>query len=334
VYRDTDLVAEDIAVSSGSVTVDAKSDVRRTLSLTVPDPAMLTLLDPYACDLRVWRGMVFGNGVEEWVPVGLYRVWEVAFDQPTLEIAVTGQDRGALVASDEFVDPYTSLAAAVIVDEIGDILTDAGFTGLDDNTGLTDTVGEAVTWDGNRWEAINKLADALDATCYFDAIGAPILQPAQPGSSVWAVDAGESGVLVKSSAAVTRDGTYNCVIAEGESPNADTPIRAVEKDLDTDSPTYWDGTFGHAVTRQSSAVWNTQNKADRAAVRLLRESIGKVRTVQLSTIPNPALEAGDTITVEYGDGTTEDLVIDGYTLPLVGGGDFPVITRSKRTLTI
>jgi hypothetical protein len=203
---------------------------------------------------------------------------------------------------------------------------------LADAVSLSDTVGHRMVWDGTRWEAVNALADSLDASVYFDQIGSPILAPDQPGAPVWEVAAGDGGVLVGSKVAVTRDGVFNCVVTEGEHPNGN-PIRSVVKDLDADSPTYWNGSFGHSVRKESSQVWNTQDKADRAATRLLRQSIGKVRTVDISSVPNPALDAGDVIRVKYVDGSVEDLVIDAFTVPLVGG-DFTMTARSKRTLTV
>lgn len=338
-YREGDLVAEDIAISDGSVTVDADSDVRRSADLTVADLSLLDVLDPYACDLRIWRGMVFGQYSIEWVPVATLRVWEVDYTRPGLGITVNAQDWGAMVASDEFIDPDVSPATAVCLDEIDRLLTDSGFPGVGGDVILDDTVGSRTVWDGTRWDAINELSSALDASVYFDQIGAPIIRNDAPGDSIWEVRAGEpDGVMVGSAVHVTREGTYNAVVAEGENPDADEPIRVVMKDNDIDSPTYWhddptEGGFGHSVRKESSGVWTTHDKAQRAARRLLRRSIGKVRTVDISTVPNPALEAGDVIYVQYVDGGDELLVIDSFTIPLVGG-DFTMTARSKRTLDI
>lgn len=331
-YRGVNLVAENVAISDGSVAVDGNSDVRRALTMTVPDQSLLDLLDPYACDVRVWRGMLFGNNITEWVPQGLFRVWSVDYERPGLGIGVNALDRGAMVADDEFVNPRVSPGSAIVAEEIEGILDDAGYPGLADGVALTDTVGHRMVWDGTRWEAVNALADSLDASVFFDQIGSPILAPDQPGDPVWTVAAGEGGVLVGSNVSVTRDEVFNCVVAEGEHPNGN-PIRSVQKDLDADSPTYWNGSFGHAVRKESNQVWNTQDKCDRAATRLLRQSIGKVRTVDLSSVPNPALDAGDVVTVRYVNGAEEDLVIDAFTVPLVGG-DFTMTARSKRTLTV
>jgi len=337
-YRGPTLIASDIAIADGSVAVDGQSNVRRTLNLSVPDPTLLDILDPYACDVRVWRGMLFGNGIIEWVPQGLFRVWDVKYSRPGLGIDVTGLDRGGMVDTDEFIRPDVSPGNSSVIAECERILTDAGFPGLLDETGLPDTVGQRIVWDGTRWEALNALAASLGSSIFFDAIGTPIISPDSPGLHVWDVEAGTTGVLVKTDVAVTREGVFNCVIAEGEHPKSNNPIRTVAKDLNSESPTFWDtnpnaGGFGHAVTKVSSAVWNTQDKCDRAATRILARSTGKVRSVDLSSVPNPALEPGDVLAVSYVDGTEEELVVDSFTVPLVGG-DFTVKARSKRTMTV
>ena len=53
--------------------------------------------------------------------------------------------------------------------------------------------------------------------------------------------------------------------------------------------------------------------------------------MDFSSVPNPALEAGDVVRVEYADGGVEDLVLDRFAVPLVGGA-FTATARSKRTL--
>jgi len=336
-YRGPTKLADDIPISEGDVSVDGNSNVRRTLSMEVPDQSLLTLLDPYECDAHVFRGMLFANNVVEYVPMGVFRVWSLDFDRPGLRIGIEAKDRGALVDTDEFLQPDQSPGNARISDEIQRILGQAGFPNLVNLVSHQDLVHHSVIWDGTRWEAINALADSLDGSVYFDQQGVPTLGPDAPGNSVWEVAAGDNGVLVGSTVSLTREGVYNCVIAEGENPESSNPIRAVAKDLDPLSPTYWrdsvaEGGFGHAVRKESSSVWNNQTKANRAALRLLRASIGKVRTVDISAVPNPALEAGDVITVKYADGTREDLVIDSFTVPLVGGS-FEMATRARRTLT-
>lgn len=336
-YRGAEVVAEDVAITSGSVTVDGTSNVRRTLDLEVADPDLLTLLDPYAVDARVWRGLRYGNNLTEWCPVGVFRLWDVQQTEPGSSITVNAQDWGALVDGDQFLHPDASPKNVTVVSEIERILEGAGFPGLVDQTGSTELVGERLTWEEGRWDAINALAASLDAVVYFNQIGTPVLAPDQPGDPVWTVDAGETGVLVKTAASVTRDGVYNCVIAEGEHPNGN-PVRAIVKDLDPSSPTYWRddptaGGFGHSVRKENNAAWNTQAKVSRAATRLLRQSIGKIRTVDVSAVPNPALDAGDVISVVHLSGTTETLVADAFPVPLIGG-DFTINSRSRRTLTV
>jgi hypothetical protein len=73
---------------------------------------------------------------------------------------------------------------------------------------------------------------------------------------------------------------------------------------------------------------NTTAKCNKAARGRLNNSLGLQSSLDLTTVPNPALDAGDCIEVEYPNGLHERHIIDSLSIPLDPGGQFTVKTRS------
>ena len=70
------------------------------------------------------------------------------------------------------------------------------------------------------------------------------------------------------------------------------------RDLDPLSPTYLFGAYGGVARFYSSPHIRTQAQADRVADAQLADHLGATRTINFNTVPNPALDAGDCVTVD------------------------------------
>ena len=79
----------------------------------------------------------------------------------------------------------------------------------------------------------------------------------------------------------------------------------------------------------SSPHIRTQVQADRVADAQLADHLGATRTISFDTIVNPALDAGDAVTIVHPDGTSELHMIDQLVVPLSPSG---VMTGSTRAL--
>ena len=175
-----------------------------------------------------------------------------------------------------------------------------------------------LVWSSERWTAAQDLATANGAQLFFAPDGSLTIQkvPSIASPVAWFVNAGADGVLITYSKAVTREETYNGVVAMGERADGVSPARAVALDTDPSSPTVWGGPFGKVPFFFTSPIITTPAGAQRAADGLLAIKRALGRSVSLTAIVNPALDAGDVIGVRLPDGTLERYLVDRLTVPL------------------
>jgi len=322
----TDGVVVDLPHTDGSVTVDRGSAVRRTCTVTVTDVSLLPMtptdqLAIYGARLRILRGIVYGDGTVEAVPLGLFRIDSVSGDPALGPVTINGSGLEALVADDKFTAPRSTRggtsAVTAITGLIQDTLPTATVTSL-----ATDATLGTRTWDaqGDRWAAVQECATAIGAEVYADADGQFViaeLPDMLTAPVAWDVDAGEKGVLISASRAFSRDGMYNMVVASGENTEDNAPpVSATASDTDPTSPTYVGGPFGRVPRFYSSATITNVTLAQNAANKLLRDSLKPNVTVSLTSLPNPCLEPGDVLRVTYEDGRRELQQVESFTISL------------------
>lgn len=336
-YRAGVLVQADLPISDGSVQIDATSAIRRQLALSVSDPALAPApgvttgpLAPYGTELFVQRGIAFPDGTVEWVPLGWFAIQSVSASLSADLVKVQAVDRAKKVSDARFLTPASSVTTNTVPAEIQRLVTEAipGVAFINQTT-ATSSVPQLV-WEQDRWAAIADLATSIGAEVFFDAAGSCVLRPTPDIDSAvaWYVDAGESGVLVEGQRDTSRESTYNGVVATGERTDNFAPYTATVTDDDPTSPTYWGGAYGQVPYFYTSASITSAALATSAATGLLARTKGLTRSVSLSAIPNPALDAGDVIQVVFPDGLTERHVIDSLSIPLDPTSSMPIGTRS------
>lgn len=341
-YRGGVLLASDLPISAGSVTVDASSKVRRQLTATIADPSLApaagdpdAMLAPYGTELRAYRGIRHLTGAVEWVPLGRFRVESARADVQASGVEVTAADRSALVAGARFLAPTPSVTTNTVPAEIARLIRGAApDAAVTDETGYTGGVA-ALTWERERWDAVESLATGIGAEVFFDPDGVARIRPVPSIDSplAWTVDAGEGGVMVAAEQRTSRERTFNGVVVTGERTDGTPPVAATVTDDDPASPTYWYGGFGQVPHFYSSPQITTTGQATTTAVALLGRTRGLVRQLTLASIPNPALDALDVIGVVFPDGSTERHLVDKLTVPLDPGEAMPIETRSPEPVT-
>jgi hypothetical protein len=174
-----------------------------------------------------------------------------------------------------------------------------------------------VFYTGSRADAVYELALAAAAETYFDGEGNFVFdKPAGTLAPVWTVDSGQTGVMVSADESLARTGVFNGVLVQGQNTATDAPVASLVTDTDPGSPTVWGGPFGQvARIEQSSAVQTTQQATD-AATAILNRRLTLQRAVTVVQAPNPALEAGDVVTVVFPDGRQEDHLVNSVTIDL------------------
>ena len=332
-----------IPILGGSVTMDATADVRSTLDLDTDGTGMWPrragdLLAPYGNELFVERGIKYGNGSLEWVSQGYYRIQAPEQDNPPNgPIRLAASDRMASIIEARLLAPRQFDSSATYGDVVADLVNEvAGYTIEWDDGTEADTLDRTVLAEEDRFGFLNDLVKALGKVWYFDYRGILVIKdPPDASSPVWDVNHGAGGVLVEMSRDLSREGVYNAVVATGEAADAEVPARAVVYDNNPNSPTYWLGTFGKVPRFYSSSFITTDDQAFSAASSMLRQSLGLPYNVDLSQVPNPALEPLDPVRVSYSDSDARELhVLKTLTVPLTATEAQAATTQEQTNVLI
>jgi hypothetical protein len=325
--------------TGGTVTVDRGQAVRRTCTVTVADPSLIPRtptdrLSVYGAQLWIFRGIDYGDGTVETVPLGVFRIDSVDGDPDVGPVTITGSGLEASIIDDVFITPVT-LASGSAVAGITQLIQGTLPSAVVINRATDATVG-TMSWDreASRWDACRTLATAIGAEVYADAAGQFIIAPLPDllsSSVAWEVAAGEGEVLVSASRGMARTGVYNSVTAYGEN-TADNaaPVSATVEDTDPTSPTRVSGPFGRIPKFYSSAALITTALCTSAATQILKDSLKPNSAANLSSLPNPLLEPGDVLRMVYADGTRELHQVASFPIELGPGGDFSVATISAQ----
>ncbi|MGW3491771.1 DUF5047 domain-containing protein [Streptomyces sp. NPDC001054] len=328
----------DLEVTGGSVQVDRSQAIRRTCTVTLPDPALIPRtaadqLATYGARLRVQRGVEYGDGSTELVPLGVFRLDSVDGDVAQGPVTLQGKSLECVVADDKTVEPWT--ASGTVVGAITAIITrsipDASIISR-----ITDApIGSRVfDVESDLWAGAQEIAAAVGAECYTNADGAfviatlPDLLTSDP---VWAIEATEGGAYITGNRSMTSDSVFNAVLARGENTSDDVPpVSWLAVDDDPGSPTYWGGPFGRRPDFYSSSTLVSTAACQQAANLRLLQARAPNSSGDISSLPNPALEPGDVVRVTHPDGVRELHQVASFTVPLDLGGDFPISTISAK----
>jgi hypothetical protein len=339
----------DLDVTSGSVRIDARSSVRRTVSINViadrldnalvPDDAFDDLA-PFGNELRVYRGAVLEDGTEEYVPLGVFVITDLNVTDRLggVDIVLNGQDRSFKVASNRWLSAYkvTSADLSVVLTNLlqnrwADIqLSFPATTGVTVNDLVlgTDT-------DNDPWKDAVQIAEDAGYDLFFDPDGFCQLRqfPSLDASVVVATyQENEDATITELDRSISALNTYNGVCFTGESSKSD-PIRVEVWDEDPLSPTYRYGKFGQRVLFFSSPVIVTQNAAVSAATSVLNRYLGAQEQVAWRAIVNPAHDANDVIYINnIGAKVNRVIIIDALEVPLDPAGTMSAQARTVRVV--
>lgn len=318
----------EIPVSGGAITSDATSQIRRSGSINT-DPSLWpvnprSVLAPLGTEVQVDFGIVLPGGVVEWVPLIRGLLTEASRRQPIgsdSSLPLTVVDRSARVAEDRFTAPTQTVAGATAVTEIRRLIQETLGVSVPvvDYTGSV-AVAAVLDLERERWtDGVEKLADAIGAEAFFDPEGGGVirLQPTLEDVVRWVVSSGDTGILLTREDKLTRERTYNGVVASGQRSDGTAPASAIVWDTDPLSPTYYLGSFGRKPRFYTSSLLTTNAQCTATATALLARAKGTAAQMSLTAVCNPALEAGDVILVRDADtGAETRHILDKVTVPL------------------
>jgi hypothetical protein len=220
-----------------------------------------------------------------------------------LSLVVSGIDLSYAISRNTWTDIYyvpanTNYATAALE------IAQNRLPGITSDVSSTEVTAERLLFGTSQgadpWQDVQDLGTAIGYEAFFDpngtlrfkAIADPALTP-----SVWTVSDAANPVMVSYTRSISDSTTYNYVVCSGESTSNTVPVYAVAFDNDPSSPTYYLGPYNVVTTTFISAMITTTAQAQQAADALLLVVKGASETVQITMVPNPALEPGDVITV-------------------------------------
>lgn len=329
----------ELKIASGDVMFDATADIRATLSLTVAEPwpkstdSTLTALYPYGNEVFVERGVIYTNGVREWVALGYFRIYDVAQeDAPNGPITINGRDRmsglvdGKVLAPQQY-SPLTSVGS--IVDSLATEIYPSIVTAYD-FAAYSTRFGSSHIIEQERYRFMADIAASQAKSMYFGYDGALYFRspPDPTAAPAWTINAGRNGVLTAASRSITREGVFNAVVASGETPGEAPPVTAVAYDLNPASPTYWYGSFGKVPTFFTSSFLENASQCYNAARFKIDRTRGVPYSVSFGSVPNPALEVLDPVDIVFAGGSApERHVLETLRIPLTHDGEMTGTTR-------
>lgn len=332
----------DLGLISGDVTLDSSADVRGTIDITVDGTDAFSfhangLLTPYGNEIFVERGIIYGSGTREMVSQGYYRIYEVEqLGEPDSPIRISARDRMSGIIDARMLTPLQFMAGTSVQSLFQTLVFEVYPTAtiLFDYDAASDNINRDQIVDEDRYAFLLDLVRARGKVMFWDYLGRLRIEtPPNPGSTVFDVNAGQDGVLVSMNRRLDREGVYNAVVAIGQAPDASTPVRAVARDMNPNSVTFWNGRFGKVPRYFFSTFIETPDQAASAATKILSKSLGLPYNVNFVMVPNPALEPLDSIRVTHEDGF-ENHVIESITIPLDTASPMTGQTREQTDIII
>jgi hypothetical protein len=314
------MIAGDVPVTGGTLTIDDDADIRSSGTVTVADAAgawvpvigqEATRITPWGHEIQLRYGVVLPSGGTEYVSLGWFRIQTVKVDErwrvdPTgawmsggAEIEIEIVDRMAVVDDSRFLTISQPPAAAKCLAEIRRLC--AGLVPIAAWPVITDpNVPSDVIYDENRMAAIKSLAGVAGVKVFMDRAGNLAIRQlaVTTGGDITFTGAADGG-LISVAEEYARDGMYNAVVARGEQDTDAAPVQGIAYDTDPASPTRWDGPFRRVPAFYASPMITTVAQAQAAATtRLATYLKSRQQDLTIEILPNPAMDPGlTTVTV-------------------------------------
>lgn len=346
----SDQKLQEINIKDGTVTVDSDSAVRRTCEVSlftereatnlVPDNDF-DLLTPFGNELRLYRGVQFDDGTQEYVPLGVFVITEVAIEDTNegVSIRLSGEDRSIRISRAKWTKPYQmsngsleSSLLALLKDRYSDVQTAFPTTNVSVNDVVLGSENE-----NDPWKDAVEIAELVGYDLFFDQNGVAQLKqfPSLDGSVVVALYSEDSGTTItRLDRTISTKETYNGVIYTIEGTDVATPIRVEAWDENSASPTYRYGAFGEVPTFITTNLLATSDEAIRAAAALLNNYVGSQETISWNSIVDPTLDVQDVVYIQSNGAKVDRLVIiDSLEIPLAPEEGMSANARTVRVVS-
>jgi len=332
---------------SGEVTIDNRRSIRRECSLEfvdsdgtlVPTNNISSVLLPYNREVKIYRGIVFADGTEELVPLGVFVITSVDIQESAqgVKIAIKGSDRSLILARAKFTNHEFYIEEGTAKETaIENILkyryprVKTIFPATNQTTAL---LYPTLDQSSDPWREALKIAESASMDLYFDENGIARMRPIPDpdlGTPIETYTDGSDSVLVQIARSLSTDDSYNGVIFTGEGTNLTLGVIGEAWDDNPASPTYRK-TYGEVPLFKSSPTVLTVAEAQEAAKNELKKVIGATEKITWDQIVNPAHDVYDLVKVTRSPvGVDKVLMLDAISIPLAATSTMNAIGRSRR----
>ncbi len=337
----------DLEIDNGKVSVSTSNTIRRTCEVhlttdrttanLVPDDGF-DYLAPFGNQLRVYRGIQYTDGTEEYIPLGVFVITEVQISDTNDGVSMTirGEDKSIIVSRNKWTSAYQMVSGtleasllALLQNRYPDVEVSFPTTNV--------TINQVILGaDSNvdPWKDAVMIAQLVGYDLFFDVRGVVTMRqfPTLDAASVVATyEEGNGTTITSLDRRISTKETYNGVIYSVEGSQVTTPVRVEVWDEDTTSPTYRYGVFGSVPTFITTNLISTSAEAIKAATLLLNTYIGQQEEIQFQSIVDPSLDVNDVIYIKSeGAKVDRTVIIDSMDIPLDYTSSLNVATRVVR----
>lgn len=318
------------SITSGSVSEDKTATVRRTCQISIIIDAHSTsliptslssLIAPNTNEIKLYRGIQLSTGAE-YVAMGVFgfRAVTVNDDGSAVTMSINGFDRSDRIARETLTNALVIASGTAIETAIQSLLAGriTGLTFIYPTTGVTTPI---INYDVgvDPWQAAVTIAENSGYELFFDNTGRLILQPEPDPSTAavnWTFTSDQTSVLTSTQRTLGFP-AYNKVIEIAENSTLAAPLTATAQDDNPLSPT-WVG-YGTFPLKEINQLATTQAQVQSAADARLRKILGATENVSFGSIPNPAINASDVISItqsRVGISSATLYVVDKVTTPM------------------
>lgn len=332
---------------SGEVTIDNRRSVRRECTLEfidkdgtlVPQNNISSILLPYNREVKIYRGIVFADGTEELVPLGVFVITSVEISDTAqgIKISIKGSDRSLILTRAKFTNHEFYIEAGTAKETAIEKILKYRYPKVKTifpATGqVTTLLYPTLDQSSDPWREALKIAESASMDLYFDENGTARMRPIPDpdlGTPVATYTDGADSILVQINRSLSTDDSYNGVIFTGEGTNLSIGVIGQAFDDNPASPTYRK-TYGEVVKFMSSPTVLTVAEAIEAAKAELKKVLGSTEKITWDQIVNPAHDVYDLVKVTRSPiGIDKILTLDAISIPLSASGTMNAIGRSRR----
>lgn len=269
-------------------------------------------LVPYGNEVKAYRGLEYLDGTVEYILLGTFALLDVEFTDSAdgnRVINISGRDRSDIVESNSWVTPfnvaldanYGATIQRLVEDRLGPFWNPKVTKVFEAVSELTPKVDYGTSPGGNPWGEACTMARVIRRRLYFDRDGNVRLDSVpdpKTATPAWLLQDGPVGNLLSIRRLHSRTKSYNGIVVSGENSSAAKPVRGEAWDDITTSPTWVGGKYGRRPLVITTPLVKDPGMAQNLAVYLHAEMLALHEEVEVSFVPNPALEVTDVLRVE------------------------------------